>query len=808
MKFVPPVPYLFNQSENILMDALKEAFAYDRNSATYSGLQPRKKNGSLDKESDLTVLHPDLGLLVIECKGCKIDNIEKIKGDIWHMKKGWYGNSIQPFQQAKSAMFTIAKVIQRFCQTELACKNFTAITNSSLVALPLISEREWQDRYRSLNIRSGLILKDDLEPAKLKQKLLDSRPQKRKKLIFGGTSQQWCRIIDFCSSDRMKSQIAGGIKPEQSSPSTLKRAIQGEYFDFDDTQVKIATSVPPGPQRLRGLAGTGKTLLLAKRAATIHFEHPEWNVAFVSYSNSLQRQIFELIKDSYQELLNRHNLPITEPDWDKLNVMSAWKGFHRNLVNQSNHRFRVVREQTVIPIERRFNYWCDRFEREAVSIPQIYDAIIIDEGQDLPCSFYRLALKSLKEPKRLYWAYDEAQGINSLIIPDASSVFGRDEHSGKPLVNLLGRYKKEDGGTQKSVILNSCYRTPRQLLMVAHAINMGLFYEHGVIQAPSNQKDWQSLGYEVTAGDFSRKSVKENRMVTITRPDAKSPHAVDVEKLNLQSIGGSLIEHKIFNCPQLEWEWIAREVYRDINHKGFEPDDILITGVFEKDSWSCFQGLKRNLYNLGIQAYIAGSQEDKTIFRQPGCVTIANVYQAKGNEAWKVYVNNFHAGYIEQDTCDIETIIRKRNEAFTAISRSKLQCVITGQPSPIFDELETALSQGVNFSFPAYGKTSRSLDDEASINIEPPKVKLKQVTVESETNSEVARTRQPQTSSHKPSKTQNKSKKNYSKSKKNHRKSSPKSRQNSDKKSSNNLTKKNSKPTSLKRPILKKTSAL
>ena len=790
MKFVPPVPYTYNKSENILMDALKEAFAYDKNSVTYSGLQPRKKNGSLDKESDLTVLHPDLGLLVIECKGCKIDSIEMIRGDIWHMKQGWYKNTIQPFQQAKAAMFTIANVIQRFCKTELTCNSYTTITNSSLVALPLISEREWQAKYRSLNIRSGLILKDDLEPAKLKQKLIDSRPQRRKELTFSGTSQQWCRIIDFCSTDSMKSQIARGIKPEQSSPSTLKRAIQGEYFDFDDTQVKIATSIPEGPQRLRGLAGTGKTLLLAKRAANIHFQHPEWNVAFVSYSNSLQRQISELIQISYKELLNHNNLPITEPNWDKLNVMSAWKGFYCNLVKKSNYKSQVISEQTLIPIEKRFNYLCDRFERGVVSIPQIFDAIVIDEGQDLPCSFYRLALKSLTEPKRLYWAYDEAQGLNSLIIPDASSVFGRDEDSGKPLVNLFGRYSKEDGGTNKSIILNSCYRTPRQLLMVAHAINMGLFHHNGVIQAPSTKANWQSLGYEVTEGDFSNKSVKENKIVTITRPDSKSPHAVDIEELDLQSIGDSLIEHKIFNCPQLEGEWVAQEAYKDINHRGFEPDDILITGIFEKHSRNYFQALKRSLNNLGVQTYIAGSEQDKTIFRKPGYVTIANVYQAKGNEAWKVYVNSFHAGYREQNAHDIETIIRKRNEAFTAISRSKLQCVITGQPSPIFDELKIALSQGIKFSFPAYNKTSRSLDDEASIDIEPPQV-MEQLTVDSK----VDQIRLPQASSSRSSRKRHKTKKNH--------KSRPKLRQNSDKKSNSNCTKKN-----LKRATPKKSPKL
>ena len=38
---------------------------------------------------------------------------------------------------------------------------------------------------------------------------------------------------------------------------------------LDDEQEKVALEIAPGPQRIRGLAGTGKTLLLAMKAAHI-----------------------------------------------------------------------------------------------------------------------------------------------------------------------------------------------------------------------------------------------------------------------------------------------------------------------------------------------------------------------------------------------------------------------------------------------------------------------------------------------------------------------------------------------------------
>ena len=47
---------------------------------------------------------------------------------------------------------------------------------------------------------------------------------------------------------------------------------------MDEWQKKATLEVPDGPQRIRGLAGTGKTIVLALKAAYLHTQHPEWNI--------------------------------------------------------------------------------------------------------------------------------------------------------------------------------------------------------------------------------------------------------------------------------------------------------------------------------------------------------------------------------------------------------------------------------------------------------------------------------------------------------------------------------------------------
>lgn len=248
--------------------------------------------------------------------------------------------------------------------------------------------------------------------------------------------------------------------------------------------------------------------------------------------------------------------------------------------------------------------------------------------------------------------------------------------------------------------------------MVAHAINMGLFRQAGVLQGVTTKVDWNRLGYEVLGdSDFSDRSVKEGKIVRITRLNENSPHEVDRTDLDYGDVASSLLEIKTFANDSSEIDWIASQVAKDINVREWNPSDILITGLSSKNDSKYYKKLKLALEQRGISGYIPGQDWNDVAFRQNEMVTISNIFRAKGNESWKVYACRFH--YAEFNRGKRSTLIRKRNEAFTAITRSKAWCVITGLPSPIFDELEQAKSQCPNFSFPAFNKKSlaRVTDD-------------------------------------------------------------------------------------------------
>ena len=58
---------------------------------------------------------------------------------------------------------------------------------------------------------------------------------------------------------------------------------------------KAAFEIPEGPQRIRGLAGSGKTVVLALKAAYLHSQHPDWNIAVTFYTRSLSQQYKDMI---------------------------------------------------------------------------------------------------------------------------------------------------------------------------------------------------------------------------------------------------------------------------------------------------------------------------------------------------------------------------------------------------------------------------------------------------------------------------------------------------------------------------------
>ena len=313
-------------------------------------------------------------------------------------------------------------------------------------------------------------------------------------------------------------------------------AINKSVVTFDSTQLMGAIESVEGVQRIRGLAGSGKTIVLARKAAYWHVLHPDWKIGVTFYTRSL--------KAFFQQLIERFVFDAArcEPDWDKLSILNAWgadggpdrSGIYYEFCDRNNVTY-LDFKAAVSRFGRPhvFDKSCELAMQEAQDIQPYYDALLIDEGQDLPQSFFQLCYhRILRRPKRLVYAYDELQNLTGELMLPPHELF--DITPGGTSSNPSLDFSYDDG--RHDVVLPKCYRTPRPVLVAAHAIGFGIYREPdrrlgtGLVQMFDDPGLWTTIGYDVVDG-----TLDENSIIDLCRTEKTSPKYLenhsDIEEL-------------------------------------------------------------------------------------------------------------------------------------------------------------------------------------------------------------------------------------------------------------------------------------
>ena len=217
------------------------------------------------------------------------------------------------------------------------------------------------------------------------------------------------------------------VKKTNSRGAILKE-IEKQIANLDQWQKKAAIESPDSPQRIRGLAGSGKTIVLALKAAMLHARNPEWTIAVTFHTRALYQQFKDLIRRFTYEHAN------DEPDWERLRIIHSW-GSSRSPGVYSDIARAVEFDPRDFGYAKNFFGQGSAFQgicnellqhvKQRKSIPQLYDAVLIDEAQDLPQPFFELVYHTTREPKRIIYAYDELQNLGTYSISPPSELFGK-----------------------------------------------------------------------------------------------------------------------------------------------------------------------------------------------------------------------------------------------------------------------------------------------------------------------------------------------------------------------------------------------
>lgn len=331
-------------------------------------------------------------------------------------------------------------------------------------------------------------------------------------------------------------------------------------------------------------------------------------------------------------------------------------------------------QASAVSRDKPFAYACGRLLADT-SVGSAYDYVFVDEAQDFPPEFMKLALRLAIEEK-LVIAYDVFQTIFDVEVPTAASLFGVDD------TNEAAITFDED------IILHKCYRNPREILVCAHAIGFGI-YGSKIVQMLESTEHWQDFGYEVQG------KLVAGQQVVITRPVESSPSSISTSHSIDEIIGV-----RTFSKAAEEIQHVTERIQDEITKQGTPPEDILVICADDRNAAAYLNSLKIGLAKLGIQTN--NLQDDSFSlrdFQREGAITLSTVYKAKGNEAYSVYI-------VGIDSLFYSPTPRSRNRAFTAMTRAKGWLYVTGvgaAASQFERELQAAKANCPNllFSYPS-----------------------------------------------------------------------------------------------------------
>ena len=379
----------------------------------------------------------------------------------------------------------------------------------------------------------------------------------------------------------------------------------------------------------------------------------------------------------------------SDPDWKQVHIRHGWGGGTIPGV-YSDACARSGRAALKLPDAKRlarrgetaFGAACADLINSNLVKP-FYDHVLIDEGQDFPDSFYKLAFQLTRgdrDKKSIIWAYDELQDIMNVKIRQPIELFGRGS-DGAPLVDLDRTSGQAPPGATNDAVLSKAYRNQRDVLVSAHALGFGVY--GNIVQMLESAEHWEDVGYQVLSGPL-----RTGQAVKITRPDRNSPLSV----ANLE--GFPTIDAYEATSFEAEVDWAVNQI-RSFISGGLQPEEVLVIALDDRNARGYLAQIAERLSAEGVGSNnVIADPYNEPPFNISGKVTLSTVYRAKGNEAAVVVAVGIDG---------VDTRLRDgRNKIFTAFTRSKAWLRVSGvvpAASAIITELRTAVANSPNITF-------------------------------------------------------------------------------------------------------------
>ena len=252
----------------------------------------------------------------------------------------------------------------------------------------------------------------------------------------------------------------------------------GKDIPYTQEQILLSKSEEGKEQKIKGVAGCGKTLVLAKRAVNAH-KRTKRKVLILTYNITLINYIHDKISEVREDFI-----------WDNFYI----NNYHDFILRELNNC------ELQIKIPEDFNSWSsnlkNEFFEEYYSNENLfksvadklykYDAIFIDEIQDYKPQWLRIVKKYFLKNRGEYVLFgDEKQNIYKLEM----------EVDKKPRTNILGAWNQS---------LNKTFRLSNKIAQIAVEFQKYFFVQK----------------YDIDAMEISTPSLFDEQFIYINSPDS------------------------------------------------------------------------------------------------------------------------------------------------------------------------------------------------------------------------------------------------------------------------------------------------
>ena len=620
--------------------ALLAAFAADDDARLYAEPRtPQRLDTQNARPTDLLLLHPDVGALLFEVKGWRAASIQDVEAGTFTLSSGETQN---PWQQVQAAAAQLQTAVRNVVKRRRLSKTVVPFFEW-MVVLPFVSRRAWNDLDLDGCIQGAeILLQDDLCHPDLREHVVQ-RVQRKAGRRLPCTTDALDHVREALGSSHV---IRKRNYRSKSLPGVAAYADQDHQLSEEQVSL-IEAEFDGRPQLIRGVAGSGKTTVLvrncARLVARLEASHAAANqparrvprVAFVCFNRALVPFVARQFDESYAEVTRRG-----KPEAD------VWVGNYNRLMYALSHKQGGPLEyqpwtDDADCLHRIAANYLKQVQRvpDRVLSPHLFDAIYVDEGQDLLDDEYRVLMHLLRR--------DPVSRNASIVIAydDAQNVYGRPRPTWKDLgIELRGR----------SHAMRTCFRNTKETVEFGLNVLLGAAAEKRALT-----RGFADTGY-----------LKENGLLQ-ELPDRWLAH--------FARRTGPPPQVELFATRSKEREWVLSRV-RSLLAAGTAPEDILLLFHGAEQSVGQFApvalALEQGLAGVGVlrvwgEQVVPGSRtsvKDSLVF-QPGHITIGTLQSLKGQDASFVFLMG----------ADLFALTPEHRAAFyVGATRAKTQVFVSG----------------------------------------------------------------------------------------------------------------------------------